>query len=89
LTAQKRNLLKSGFYHKSGEDEQKRYMAFRKRIQRIKNIYLGIAAIIIIVALGVGFLVDRNLGLVVVIVAALIVFAGAMYVYYIFKKEMG
>ncbi len=58
-------------------------------MQIIKNIYLGIAAVLVIVALAVGFIVDRNLGLTVVIVAALIVFAGAMYVYYIYKKEMG
>ncbi len=58
-------------------------------MQRIKNVYLGIAAILVIVALAVGFTIDRNLGLIVVIIAALIVFAGAMYVYYVYKKEMG
>ena len=81
--------LSSGYYVKQGEKEQERFIELKKRMQRIKNMYLGIAAVLVIVALAVGFIVDRNLGLTVVIVAALIVFAGAMYVYYIFKKEMG
>ena len=38
--------------------------------------------------LGLGFLADRNLGLMVVIVAALVVFAGSMYVSRIFHREM-
>ena len=74
---------------KPGEKEHERFIRLKKRMQRIKNVYLGIAAILVIVALAVGFTVDRNLGLIVVIIAALIVFAGAMYVYYIYKKEMG
>ena len=81
--------LSSGYYVKQGEKEQERFIELKKRMQRIKNMYLGIAAVLVIVALAVGFIVDRNLGLTVVIVAALIVFTGAMYVYYIFKKEMG
>jgi hypothetical protein len=81
--------LSSGYYVKPGEKEHERFFRLKKRMQRIKNVYLGIAAILVIVALAVGFTIDRNLGLIVVIIAALIVFAGAMYVYYVYKKEMG
>jgi len=73
-------------YYRTAEREHERLKALEARIRRAKNIYLGAAALIMLVALGVGFLVDRNLGLVGIMVAALVVFAGAMYVSRIFRR---
>ena len=81
--------MSSGYYVKPGEKEHERFIRVKKRMQRIKNVYLGIAAILGIVALAVGFTIDRNLGLTVVIIAASTVFAGGIYVYFVYKKEMG
>ena len=75
-------------YYRTAEQEQDRLSAVESRIRRAKNIYLGVAVVLIILALGLGFLADRNLGLMVVIVAALVVFAGSMYVSRIFHREM-